>query len=350
MPVPLFVFVKNLETSMTDPFEDAVRDALRGATSGHNELPTYHGAWQRGRRRRLIKRSALAAAGAVVLVAALTVNLGRLPGGEPGESSDVASSAEAATPEFEPTPLATTAPIEAPTMPDPQDAADSTGPVAEPTTPAGTPDPAPSPTEMPPAPAAPAATVPPIAASPTAVPSIAVSPTVVPPTVAPETAVPPTSVPATPVPTVQAEAVTPTPAVVAAPTTDPTTDQDPGSAAGTAQPPADPGSPDGSLVGPEVAFTTGAPADAVLLAGAARGEALPCDLDYDGVADATCELLPDYVCTGDGDVRPGYSAVDNDGDQVVDTCTALDLTICDVDNDGRGDTPCIIDVSVPQDR
>ena len=62
---------------MTEPFEDIVRDALRGTSGAADEMPTYHGAWQRGRRRRLIKRSALVATGAFVLLAALTVNLGR---------------------------------------------------------------------------------------------------------------------------------------------------------------------------------------------------------------------------------------------------------------------------------
>ena len=62
---------------MTEPFEDIVRDALRGTSGAAGEMPTYHGAWQRGRRRRWIKRSALVATGAFVLLAALTVNLGR---------------------------------------------------------------------------------------------------------------------------------------------------------------------------------------------------------------------------------------------------------------------------------
>ena len=74
---------------MTDPFEDIVRNALRGTSGAAGEMPTYHGAWQRGRRRRWIKRSALVATGAFVLLAALTVNLGRLPGSEPIETSDV---------------------------------------------------------------------------------------------------------------------------------------------------------------------------------------------------------------------------------------------------------------------
>ncbi|MDC1302284.1 hypothetical protein N8Z08_02170, partial [bacterium] len=81
---------------MTDPFEDIVRNALRGTSGAAGEMPTYHGAWQRGRRRRWIKRSALVATGAFVLLAALTVNLGRLPGSEPIETSDVATGAAAA--------------------------------------------------------------------------------------------------------------------------------------------------------------------------------------------------------------------------------------------------------------
>ena len=106
---------------MTDPFEDIVRNALRGTSGAAGEMPTYHGAWQRGRRRRWIKRSALVATGAFVLLAALTVNLGRLPGSEPIETSDVATGAAAAvaaTPIFEPTPLATTALVETPSLSD----------------------------------------------------------------------------------------------------------------------------------------------------------------------------------------------------------------------------------------
>ncbi len=314
---------------MTEPFEDIVRDALRGTSGAADEMPTYHGAWQRGRRRRLIKRSALVATGAFVLLAALTVNLGRLPGSEPIETSDVATGAAAAvaaTPIFEPTTLETTAPVETPSLSD----GDTDSVPAAPTAPtASVVSPAETPT------AVPQAAEPPAAVAQTTLPQTAVPQTAVPPTAVPTT-VPPTSAPTTPVPTPEALLSMPPPTVEALSTAE----------AATAQEPGDPGGTDEPLGPPQVAFTTVAPADAVLLDGAVRGVALPCDLDQDGVADATCELLADYSCTGDGDVEPGYSMVDSNGDSVGDTCTALDLTICDTTNDGLGDTPCIIDVSV----
>jgi hypothetical protein len=339
--VPSSVFGKNLEISMTDPFEDIVRNALRGTSGAAGEMPTYHGAWQRGRRRRWIKRSALVATGAFVLLAALTVNLGRLPGSEPIETSDVATGAAAAvaaTPIFEPTPLATTALVETPSLSDGDTDSVQAAPTASAISPADTP------TVVPQAAATPTTvaqtTVPPAAVTPTVV-----AATALPPTAVPQTSVPQTGAPTAPVPTPEALS-TPPPTVEALPTADAETAQEPASLAGTAQQPVDPGGTDEPLGPPQVAFTTVAPADAVLLDGAVRGVALPCDLDQDGVADATCELLADYSCTGDGDVEPGYSMVDSNGDSVGDTCTALDLTICDTTNDGLGDTPCIIDVSV----
>ena len=156
---------------MTEPFEDIVRDALRGTSGAADEMPTYHGAWQRGRRRRLIKRSALVATGAFVLLAALTVNLGRLPGSEPIETSDVATGAAAAvaaTPIFEPTTLETTAPVETPSLSD------------------GDTD------SVPAAPTAPTASVVSPAETPTAVPQAAEPPAAVAQTTLPQTAVPQT--------------------------------------------------------------------------------------------------------------------------------------------------------------
>ena len=156
---------------MTEPFEDIVRDALRGTSGAADEMPTYHGAWQRGRRRRLIKRSALVATGAFVLLAALTVNLGRIPGSEPIETSDVATGAAAAvaaTPIFEPTTLETTAPVETPSLSD------------------GDTD------SVPAAPTAPTASVVSPAETPTAVPQAAEPPAAVAQTTLPQTAVPQT--------------------------------------------------------------------------------------------------------------------------------------------------------------
>ena len=109
-------------------------------------------------------------------------------------------------------------------------------------------------------------------------------------------------------------------------------------AVGKLQQPADAGSPDR----PQPAAVA---ADATILGAAARGVAIPCDLDQDGLADATCELLVfDYPCTGRSDVRPGYTRMDLDGDELVDTCVVMDVTLCDTAGDGRGDTPCIIEL------
>jgi len=316
---------------MTDRFEDAVRDAARGLPSASGDMPTYHDAWNRGRRRRMVKRSALAAAGVVVLLAALTVNLGRIPGAGQSEVGDVATGAEAATPVFEPTPLATTSPIEPP-------AAASVVPEAAVVTPAPD-EPTPNAAGASESGAAPSATAAPAAATQPVPTAPASNPTTVPARVEP-TAVPTpetqTSEPG-PAPTADTQDVVPTP--VDDPAQAAETTQDPDDAAGTPQQPADPGAPDE----PQLAFTTAAAADATLLGGAAGGVDLPCDIDQDGLADATCELLVfEYACTGGVDVRPGYTGMDLDGDELVDTCVVMDITLCDTESDGRGDTPCII--------
>ena len=164
-------------------------------------MPTYHGAWQRGRRRRWIKRSALVATGAFVLLAALTVNLGRLPGSEPIETSDVATGAAAAvaaTPIFEPTPLATTALVETPSLSDGDTDSVQAAPTASAISPADTP------TVVPQAAATPTTvaqtTVPPAAVTPTVV-----AATALPPTAVPQTSVPQTGAPTAPVPTPQCQ-------------------------------------------------------------------------------------------------------------------------------------------------
>lgn len=343
MPVPWLDFVKNLETSMTDRFEDAVRDAAQGLSSTSSDVPTYHDAWNRGRRRRMVKRSGLAAAGVVVVLAALTMNLGRFPGADPSEVNDVATRVEAATPVFEPTPLATTSPVEPP----------AAAPSSEPATSVAIPAPGdPTPNEAAANEAAASesgpessATTPPALAT-QAVPTVPPSDPTTVPAGTPDSAEPtagPTPQPQTsetgPAPTADAQAAVPTPiddSVQAAKTT-----QDPDDIAGTPQQPADPGPPDE----PQLAFTTAATADATILGGAERGAAIPCDLDHDGLADATCELLVfEYPCRGGSDVRPGYKGMDLDGDELVDTCVVMDITLCDTESDGRGDTPCIIEL------
>jgi len=324
---------------MTDRFEEAVRDAVQGLPSASGEMPTYHDAWQRGRRRRLVKRSALAAAGVAIFVAALTVNLGRIPGPGTTETDDVATGIDAPTTVFEPTPLATTSPLE---TPDPA-AASSTAPALQIPTSTPRPDPA----------AAADATE----SAPPPVSEPAATATPVPPVPAPTTpAAEPTAVPtASPVP--ESPTTVPTPSPLETGEADPSAtgpatpqggdelqdETDPDFAAGTAQQPQEPGSPDDP---PQLAFTGPGTqsADAVVLDEASDGAPVPCDLDGDLVADASCELLSDYSCTGNGDVRPGYAAVDSNGDQRNDLCIAVGITGCDIDFDGLADIPCIIEL------
>ena len=318
---------------MTDRFEDAVRDAARNLTATNGGAPTYHDAWQRGRRRQLIKRSALAGAGALVLVAALMVNLGRVPGPRSNETEEVVAGAAATAPV-----VPTTAPVQSPV---PTPAASS---VLIPTPAAGSPQAALVPPTEPPVEATPV----PSAANSTAI------PTAVPPTAAPGVA-------ATPVPTAK-PGPTPLPAATAVPFdgSDPLPTADPDADAATQSIPPEgsggtgpaPGSETGTgpaAEAPPAIAATGQRADAVVVGGFASGEGRPCDVNGDGVVDASCDLLADYPCTGAGDVRLGYTSVDDNGDLVADTCRAVGLTACDTNRDGLGDTPCIIELlPVPQ--
>ena len=318
---------------MTDRFEDAVREAARGLGHSSTELPTYHDAWQRGRRRRVVKRSALAVAGALVFVAAIGVNTGRFPGSNTTEVDDVAVAVPASTPQFEPTPVATTPPVDQP------DTSTSPPPlVTIPTVPAPTPtgtseaESATSAVESPTV----APTPPPVA---TATPAPVAEPTVA--ATAEPTAIPdPTASPVEPQPTVAAQDS-------AQPTAEPE-QADPAATSPTDEPPgseAPPGEP-------QLAFTTsgrGQPASAIVLAdGDTVGASSPCDLDSDGTAEGRCELLPDYACTDSTEARPGYEAIDSDGDGVVDLCSAIEVTFCDTTGDGLGDTACIIEFVDPE--
>ena len=321
---------------MTDRFEDAVRDAAKGLSSASGDLPTYHVAWNSGRRRRMVKRSALAAAGAVVVLAALTVNLGRFPGAAESEVDDVATGIERVTPVFEPTPLATTSPIGPPA------ATSSAVPVGSAATPAPG-EPAPNAAGTSGNGPESHATTSPVTATatepvPTASPSNPAAVRTV--TPAPLEPTPQTQTSDTgPAPTADAQSAVLTPADEPAQAADTPVSPNDDEAAGKLQQPADAGSPDK----PQPAFTSASAVDATILGAAARGVAIPCDTDQDGLADATCELLVfDYPCTGGSDVRPGYTAMDLDGDERVDTCAVMDVTLCDTASDGRGDTPCII--------
>lgn len=338
---------------MTDSFEDAVRSAGRGLASPE-PAPTYHGAWKRGRRRRLAKRSAVAVAGVVALVVAFSTDLGRFQGGSTTiDVDDVAmqgdvvpaptapSVAASTTPSFEPTsvPVATTEPVvvEPDVTPDaaasgltasePDLALD--GEAAAATTNQG--EPTPAPTE-------------PSVVPPTAVPTVIPTPTLVP---------EPTAVP-TSEPTVEP---TPTPSIAAAPDPDPSpaTLADPSgqadSADDTQTTPADetPGSVDTlPPVDPQSATRLGLPADARIAPGAiADGAELQCDIDGDGTAEAVCELLPMYLCDSIDEVRAGYQGLDLDGDNTIDTCVAIAQTTCDTTGDGVGDASCRIRSAAP---
>lgn len=325
---------------MTDRFEDAVRDAARGlADAPTGDIPTYHGAWQRGRRRRMIKQAGVASAGVLALLLALTVNLGNVLNRSGEDTSEVATDAQIATvvPTTPPLdPAASTAPVFAPT-PEPtvDDDAAASAAIPAPTTVAA---------EVPPPTSTPAAAA--QAAAPTA------APTVVPPTAVPPTATPvPTAAP-TPPPTATAEpsvaftSPAPTPTIGVA--TDPS-DTDP---TDTSRLPEDGAT---AQTGPEIASSTGPAAlpsitfigpnqkaDAIVLEASAGATESPCDLDRDGVADATCKLFQPYACTGDGDVRGGYLPVDLDEDGAFDTCVGQATTACDTSGDDLADTPCTI--------
>ena len=342
---------------MTDPFEEAVRAAGRGLADAA-PAPTYHGAWKRGRRRRLAKRSAVAVVGALALVVAFGTDIGRLPGG--GTSIDVDD--VALETELVPAPLTTVVPTTAPVtsaVPDegasapdldldasseaaPTEVQSEPGPAEADATETG---PAPTPLPSTPAPSTP---IPSNAVPATPVPSNTIpepEPTT---TVAPEPTVQATPLPENePTPDTSAAAVAPTPT--------------PGTATSAA--PADLSNPEGSpepgqsgdtndgdqtqtgLADQPPASTTrlGAPADARIAPDAIRnGAESTCDLDGDGAADAFCEPLPMYRCSGADEVRADYQALDLDGDGTVDTCVAVVQTTCDTTGDGIGDVSCLI--------
>jgi len=124
---------------MSDPFEDAIRAAGRGLAPPAG-APTYHDAWRRGRRRRVIKRSALATAGVFALVVAFGGGLQRLPGGTTVEVDDVAIGSLS----VQPTPTSAGAqPVLVPTTAPVPDDAEPTVPVlVVPTVPSASSDPA----------------------------------------------------------------------------------------------------------------------------------------------------------------------------------------------------------------
>ena len=347
---------------MTEEFEELVRSAGRGI-GAPAEIPTYHEAWRRGRRRWFVKRGALAAAGALALVLAFSADLGRLSGSDPEDVADIATdmvgvpdNAEVPAPVFEPTPaepIPTTAPLEA--VPD-LDIEASSEPVA-----AGD--------EDPPARTAPdgaAADDDGAAVTPVATPlpdaessaSVAATPPAGPATPSPtpeRAAIPaPTSPPdalptadprATPEPDATREPVSVE--VTPAETTPPgagagtdregaTTNTDSEGGDGVDTPTAIPEPPLAEVIGTSAAATIKLPSSTV-------DGARPCDTDGDGQADATCRLLIGYECKSVDQQREGFVATDLDADGLPDWCVADVATGCDLDGDGRADLACVIE-------
>jgi len=340
---------------MTDRFEDAVRDAARDLADGSSpHPPTYHAAWRRGRRRRSLKHAGMAVAGVLVLLAALTANLGRIPGSNSTEVDEVVVGAEAAVEVATPAFVPTTPPIEAEmpavqVMPeqDPDESDQGTGTVAAPESPAPVPsaqvDPAPTNTgAVTPQPRPTArATVPSpstVQATPTT------NDTAAPP--APEPTADPAAAGPAPeqdqLPPEPTQEPTPEPTIepfLVEPTADPRSANDPdpdaaGTSTGTGVVPQ--GVPDPST-------SPGAPADAALVGPVIEGVA-PCLLTDGSSGEVNCELLADYPCASAAEARLSFQAIDVDGDGVIETCLVIPGTPqCDTTGDGLGDTPCRID-------
>ena len=356
---------------MSDPLEQAIRRAASELGSAAGRQPSYHDAWERGRRRRLVKRGAIAAAAAVALVAAIGINVAGLPGGGSAQEREVALEVVEATALPESTAVATTAPISPPPAepagPTPVDTDDplSSSPAPSPVASSPSPPPAPSPTESPTEPT-------PTALQPTAVvESAPQAPSGPAPTAEPTADKPALTGPATPVPTPDVAgstagiedptappipdlARTPGPALPSeAPTPTPvpsSSDGDPpaGVTLGPTSPSQDePDTPQSTV--PPIAATSPAPPspDAVAVTPPV-GTDVGCDTTGDGSADASCTLLADYACTGSGDVLASYAARDTDGDGVLDTCQTTETTRCDTTGDGRADVPCRITPNSPQ--
>gem|GEM_PF-951391 len=368
---------------MTDRFEDAVRQAARGLGDGGGtgELPDYRGAYVRGRRRRAFKQGGLASAGALVLLAALTVGVNNLPFRQDVSETDVALDVVVGTAErVVPTAVPTTVPLDiAATVPTtaPTAAAITTAPAIEPTQ-----EPETAASETPEVTAEQGA---PTAIVPTA-PAITATAIPVAPSVEPTTVASPQTLADDPsdqqdssqdpqasgdagdldgtadLPQGDSAATDPdAPAGVNDPqialpgaarpgAADPETAEDTatnGADAATLSGDGSKGDEPADLAtapGPDVAATrTDDRADAVVLS-TGQGQDVDCDIDRDGTADATCRLLDPYPCVRLADIKPGYEGVDLDGDGAIDRCVAIEMTTCDTTGDGLADTPCIIEI------
>ena len=375
---------------MTDPFEEAVRAAGRGLATTE-PAPSYHGAWKRGRRRKLAKRSAIAVAGAFALVVAFGGDLGRFQGGGTTiEVDDIATESE-----LVPAPTAavaepTTAPIvtadadqtgaaqaapdldidAATTAAEADGVEDATADAANGDSPAGSASDESTSVEGSSDGTSPAGSVPAVVATPTPVPPPTPAPTAAPtpvPTAAPT--VEPTATPEVgaaqnpdPTPPETATLLDPTEPNDDVPTDGGQTDAGQTGEAPTGEAPngdtqtgpadADPGTVDTLPPGSPQASTgnrLGRPADARIAPGSVPEQGLlKCDLDGDGTADALCELLTPYSCTSPDQARADYQAVDLNGDGAVETCVPLVETTCDTTGDGVANVTCRIESALPE--
>lgn len=358
---------------MTDEFEDFVRSS--GARLNHartGEYPTYHQAWKRGRRRRLVKRGALASAGALTLVAGL-VGANWWQGESTLDTDEVVldsalvpapTRAGADSARRDPDAMATTAPIIASdgsdsstSAPDLEIAAAETGTADRNTADRNTADGLPTdsagqePTlATPVGTAAPTAKEPGTGADQTPTAQPTPNPAPLPPTAVPSLApsVTPTQVPSSSV----AASEQSTGAYDSESSTDVAVEESP-----TGQDSALPDDQtDSTSPSPNTTTTQPGPATGQNLSDLATARSIDdergpigeflCDTDADGVADALC-VPATYRCTGDDDVRVGYEPTDSNGDSKIDLCVSDAATTCDVTGDGGGDMLCKIG-SLPQ--
>ena len=343
---------------MSDGFERAVRDAAATlAESG--SPPSYHTSWQRGLRRRLAKRAAVAVLGVGALAAVFVVDTDRIPGrGSGGESDDIAVAAsglpadagasegdnegsQPATDDLGPAPADQSPAVSTATESPQGDSADdgrtgdpfpSATPALETAVPSAEPESTNAAEQAPADGQAPALTATPV---PTPRPTPAATATPVPTVTA---AASPSS---TPLPAFSAPEQTPDPTSTA--TTGPNAEATSTGPDFTASPTPSSTEIDGPALLPDQGNPPldARPADAAIIGPGANGAELACTT-LPGGAKSTCTLLRSYRCGATGVAEPGYLGVDSDGDGIVDQCIPNVQTYCDLTGDGLGDVPCII--------
>lgn len=342
---------------MTDRFESLIRDAAQ-ADGPPLQTPTYHGAWRRGRRRRLLKRGGIAGAGVVLVAAGLSIGLLGPISTTIEADLAVAPVATVTADQVGDDPAATTVPLVAP---EPDEApeialADPEFEMSRPDTEAGepettTPDSA-SETEAPDSDpqAATENQVPIPAGEPSPSPS---APAVNEPdgteAARPETTDPEATPEATA--TEPADLGPPLLSTGSGPDADPTATGAP-TATGVPQPTLTPAP--GAVTEPDPMPDEGdewfgpGPQDTTVASVISDhslttdGGYVPCDTTGDGAADAQCELFPLIGCTSSEGLAPEYVEVDTDGDRRADLCVVPVDTWCDQTGDWVGDVHCLI--------